>query len=170
MKSPLPFLSAFLLASIACYSDEPKKITASGVTISIPSTWKAEAVAEPFLHTVGNTERTRSVVVAREPKSESGVANLKEYFDFKLEKIRTTWDAPREGTPQNKQIGGKPAILMEASATIADPKGKKLPAKVYLGTIEGAEYYYLVYATVRVAEGQVASSEVNGVISSLNAP
>jgi hypothetical protein len=170
IKSPIVLLTALLFLSFACHSEELKTLSTSGVSISIPSSWKAVAVAEPILHTVTNVERSKSVSVVRERKSESGVTDLKEYFDFKLERLRTTWEAAREGSPQKAQIGGKAALLVEVSATLTDPKGRKIQTQVYLATVEGAEYYYLVIAMVRSSEAKGSSSEVNGIIHSLNAP
>jgi hypothetical protein len=141
-----------------------------GVSVEAPTSWTSRAVEDPMLLVLTDPKNQYAIVVFREPKADMGVADLKEYFEFKLEKISGAWQDAKLDQAQAGDVNGKPARWVGGTATMVDPKGIKIPSRVVLAAVEGPEYYYLLLMTVRASAGANAEAVFPQILKSFQAP
>lgn len=171
LSALLLLLVSFSLVPVA-HAEPAVRIASKqgGVSVEAPPSWTSRAVEDPMLLVLTDPKNQYAIVVFREVKADMGVADLKEYFEFKLEKISGAWESAKLDQPQSGDVNGKPARWVSGTATMVDPKGIKIPSRAVLAAVEGQEYYYLLLMTVRASAGANAEAILPQILKSFQAP
>ena len=167
----LPCLAVlFLTPPLQAQTGAVQTVEKEGVSLDVPKDWKPETTDGPIVHMVTDPTNTYSVIVVREVKADMGVEDLKEYYDFKLEKLGAAWQSPTLGEGQDAVIHGNKTRWTSGTATMVDPQGIKIPSNVLFATVEGKDNYYFLLMSARSSRGAAGSARFPAMLNSFKAP